>query len=771
MLVLLFVGILFWGCKKNDSNETNIPISPVKRIKTTLTGIVTNELGNFIQGAFVSIEGKSTLTDNNGLFLFQNIEVPEDRYYVRVKMNNYFESGAGGIANDNGVTSIQIKLLSMGNAKNLNTSSGGSLNFDGATLKFPSSAFSTASGSQYSGIVKVFARAISPSLNNFSELILGGDLAYIMPDGSSATLESYGMISVTLQDETGNELKIAKDKTVEVRFPIAEEQLSSAASEIPLLSLDSTTGIWKKEGIAKKEGNFYAGFVSHFSTWNVDYPIPNCRVRGRILDCNNLPLPGATIIINKQYQRNTDENGYYTISVPISSLRFEVRIFGETAPLVQPLVYRPIQGINNVPDLILSPQGYCPTYITGTINRCGNAKQFYIRALWGSTFNEGTRPQLIQGDSFKLLVTSMKPIKINITSDEFNKDTLISAIENGFNKNIGQLSGCIKIPIVKTTDMTSIGSVTASSGGEVLSAGGGKIISRGVIWNTSPNPTVVLNTKTNDGEGVGAYQSNLTGLAPLTTYYVRAYATNSAGTTYGNEVRFTTTSGNNSTDEIYNPNLTYGRVNDIEGNSYRTIEIGNQVWMADNLRSTKYRNGTPILNVTVPIQFYNYKTGVWCYYNNDSTYNIPYGKLYNWYAVTNSNQLCPIGWHVPSVTDWNKLIKYIDNLADTTCPSLSVTLACVPSTTAGSNLKSASVQYWLSPNIDANNSSGFSGLPGGYVIGKFDAFGKVGFWWSSTRYGNIDDFSRYAAVSSDNGGVSTSVNRMGLGLSVRCVKD
>jgi uncharacterized protein (TIGR02145 family) len=204
-----------------------------------------------------------------------------------------------------------------------------------------------------------------------------------------------------------------------------------------------------------------------------------------------------------------------------------------------------------------------------------------------------------------------------------------------------------------TTTVSSITSTTASSGGNISNDGGGAVTARGVCWSTSQNPTIALTTKTLDGTGTGTFTSSITGLSPSSVYYVRAYATNSAGTSYGNQQTMTTTT------TIFNPNLTYGAVNDIDGNTYKTIVIGTQTWMAENLKTTKYRNGDTIPTNLTNAAWSDATTGAYAIYNNDAANNTIYGKLYNWYAVTDSRNICPVGWHVPSDSEWTTLVNYL----------------------------------------------------------------------------------------------------------------
>jgi uncharacterized protein (TIGR02145 family) len=254
---------------------------------------------------------------------------------------------------------------------------------------------------------------------------------------------------------------------------------------------------------------------------------------------------------------------------------------------------------------------------------------------------------------------------------------------------------------------------------------------------------------------------------------VRAYAINSVGTFYGNEVSFTTSTGTSGSathscgaTNVHNPNLTYGSMADQDGNVYKTIVIGTQEWMAENLKASHYRNGDLIPVVTDQYTWEALSTGATCWFNNDSaTYNCPYGKLYNWYAASDVRNLCPSGWHVPTDSELNMLATQLDPAADTNC------LGCDQSIIAGGKLKSTGTQYWYSPNIDADNSSGFSGLPGGLRSGSgpYYGVGSFGCWWSSSQGAAPDAWSRYLTYS--YGGVSRNGDYKQDGFSVRCLRD
>ena len=212
---------------------------------------------------------------------------------------------------------------------------------------------------------------------------------------------------------------------------------------------------------------------------------------------------------------------------------------------------------------------------------------------------------------------------------------------------------------------------------------------------------------------------------------------------------------------VHNPNLTYGTVVDQEGNSYKTIVIGSQEWMAENLKTSTYSNGDQIPNVIDQNEWSNLTTGAWVHYNNDSQYECPYGKLYNWYAAADPRNICPSGWHVPSDAEWSTLINYLDPNAN----------GGGYDNLAGGKMKSSGYQYWLAPNQNATNESGFTSLPGSYRLsdGIFDPIGAYSVFWSSTELYSFEAWSRYLSYLVGSTG-QISYNKK-YGHSIRCIKN
>jgi uncharacterized protein (TIGR02145 family) len=211
---------------------------------------------------------------------------------------------------------------------------------------------------------------------------------------------------------------------------------------------------------------------------------------------------------------------------------------------------------------------------------------------------------------------------------------------------------------------------------------------------------------------------------------------------------------------IFNSDLIYGTVADIDGNEYKTITIGSQTWMAENLRTTRYRNGDLIgttTSATLDISLETKPKYEWAY-NADETNVVTYGRLYTWYTITDSRNICPDGWHVPTDAEWITLTPYLGGESD--------------GFVAGAKLKEIGTTHWQSPNPDATNASGFTALPGGnrHFNGTYEYIGYYSFWWSSTG-SNYANQAWYWLIHYNNSSVGRYSFNERYGLSVRCLQD
>lgn len=316
----------------------------------------------------------------------------------------------------------------------------------------------------------------------------------------------------------------------------------------------------------------------------------------------------------------------------------------------------------------------------------------------------------------------------------------------------GSTQSALCLPSITTDTASAVGLDSALIGGNIINDGGSSIVLRGVCFSASPNPNMG-DQRTEDGSGIGSFNTVLRGLTSSMIYYARSYAKNSNGVVaYGNEVSFTTGSVASS--------FACGTstVSDVDNNSYNTVQIGTQCWTQSNLKTSKYRNGDNITTGLSNSDWENTTSGAYAIYNNDPVNDGLYGKLYNHYAVTDSRGLCPTGWHVPSDGEWTILENHLGG-----------------SSVAGGALKSTAMVPtpggWVSPNTGATNSSGFTALPGGlrYRGGGFGYMTYYGYWWSSSVFSGSAAWVRYLSNGGSN--VYRTNDFRSYGFSVRCCRD
>lgn len=317
-----------------------------------------------------------------------------------------------------------------------------------------------------------------------------------------------------------------------------------------------------------------------------------------------------------------------------------------------------------------------------------------------------------------------------------------------YKDNIGSIYGPSKsfttlpeIPIVSTSFVFDFTCNSAISGGNVISEGNTIVSERGIYISSSSSPEL-NGTKFSMGSGPGLFSTNLKGLNQNTTYYVKAYASNSIGTGYGLQYSFNT-----------GKDTSLPRISDIDGNIYHYIIIGTQIWMVENLKTTKYNDGINIPLVSDKTNWANLNTPGFCWYdNNDSEYKAAYGALYNWYSI-NTGMLCPVGWHVPTEAEWTML-----------------------KSVAVERLKEFGTAHWIYPNAEATNETGFTALPGSMRIndGTFNngnyGIGKAGSWWTSSESSFTFAWSKQIGAY-NVGTVGDGVSPKNSGYSVRCIKN
>ncbi len=325
----------------------------------------------------------------------------------------------------------------------------------------------------------------------------------------------------------------------------------------------------------------------------------------------------------------------------------------------------------------------------------------------------------------------------------------------------------LMLPILRTMPVDSIAHGYAYTGGEIRYFGDASIETMGVVWNSVGKPTLYSNDgmtqDTIDDLVFQRFSSIISGIQKHNTYYVRSYATNIHGTGYGNEIFFTV----------------YDTIIDYDGNTYNTIIIGDQEWMAENLRVTHFDDGREIPYIHNIDDWNNLSTAAYAYYPHsqiDQIFNSDdvissYGLLYNWYTA-DDNKLCPDGWRVPDVEDWEKLINFVavdSNTSET--GNLLKSCHYIRSPLGGDCSTEQHPRWDFHSKHFGLDSYGFHGIPGGQrAHGYYVFLGRIGSWWTSSEASENNAYYYYMLF--DNSGVHKSnTNYKTDGLSVRCMKD
>ena len=388
----------------------------------------------------------------------------------------------------------------------------------------------------------------------------------------------------------------------------------------------------------------------------------------------------------------------------------------------------------------------------GTISSNGGAVITVSGICWGATANPvATDSHTTDGTLTGAFPSTMTGLSPGVTYHVRAYAT--NSVGTGYGNDLSFTTTAATAPILTTAAITSLTVSTAISGGTITSNGGATISVSGICWATTTAP-LATGSHTTDGTISGTFASTMTSLSPGTQYFVRAYATNSVGTAYGNELSFNT------------------KLADVDGNTYNTVTIGSQVWMAENLKTTKYSDysHTAISNVTDNTAWAALIDPAFCWFNNDNANKNIYGALYNWFAV-NSGILCPTGWHPPTDDEFQTLEVSLGMSA------LDANSYGSRGTNQGTLMKNTT--GWLTGE-NGTNTSGFSGLPGGYryaATGSFNDAGDLAYWWTTTTVSGQPGLAWYRRLDGFVPDVTTNVqvyradvDKQG-GKSVRCVKN
>lgn len=454
----LFFGflasIVFFSCKKNNTTDPDPKLEePNNAVSTLIFGVVTDENNRPLQGVSITINSQSVLTDDQGSFTSKNIKVTQ-RTVLKANYNGYFQSIHLLELDGKKTQNVQIKLQKKVAVANFNASSGTTANIgsSGASVVFPANSYVDAKTNQpYTGNIKVYARFANIDSPNFLETV-PATMRATDDNGTVSRLETFGMMEVLMEDESGNPLQLFKNNAT-IKMPVAGSQSATAPNSIPLWSLDESTATWKQEGSATKQGNLYVGEVSHFTWWNCDIAQPvsqRAAIKGRTVMTINgtvTPVSGVYVYSTLGGSGYTEPNGTFGYSsvasvtsgtpLTISFKKYDNCIV--VAPIVINIPALSVGEVYDMGDIDVSSlfQTLTPVTISGTVNLCNNTpvgEYAHIKAydvsnnyIWGA---------FTDANSQFSIVSCTMPAKIVISNISGEQQTITNLISG----NLGTIT-------------------------------------------------------------------------------------------------------------------------------------------------------------------------------------------------------------------------------------------------------------------------------------------------------------------------------------------
>lgn len=353
--------------------------------------------------------------------------------------------------------------------------------------------------------------------------------------------------------------------------------------------------------------------------------------------------------------------------------------------------------------------------ITGKIVFDGRNTILSSGICWSSTPKPTIKNEKIDlGNKEGSFTIDLKNLEYNTTYYVRTYASNSKGVAYGTEVSFHTIEHLAKVSTGQTSDISSSGLIISGN----IESYSETVTDHGFCWSEKEHPTI-NDQKIALGSGTPTFQSTINNLKQGTQYYIRAYATNALGVSYGSVTSFTTL------EDV---------LKDIDGNLYTSVIIGNQEWMVENLRVTHFSNGDPIPDLA----------------NLSETYVKNYGRLYSGNTVKDPRGIAPAGWHIPSQQEWKTLTTFLG---------------------ANPAIKAKSKALWLTPGTESYNSSGFTALPGGYHVegGTYD-IGSIGFWWTSSAFTDPSSLWRIAMVDNVNIIGEDALSKV-FHLSIRLIKD
>jgi hypothetical protein len=454
----LITGILIViSCQKSDNNN-NEPVTPpvtnkpIEYVTASISGRILDDKNQPVNGAVVKAGTASATSDINGNFRINNVSLDKNAGFVKVEKDGFFQGSRTIVVNAGAVNYISIQLIKKTVSGTVSGSTGGNITIaGGGSVVFTGNSFvNTAGNGAYTGTVSVSTYFLNPAEANFTE-IMPGTLRGINTANEETGLQSFGMLAVELTGAGGEKLQLAAGKTATLTFPIPTALQNQAPATIPLWSFNDTTGLWKEEGVATKQGNTYVGTVSHFSFWNVDYPYGVVDFKAVFKDQNGKPFYPARVELKTTGDSvslfgygYTDSTGYVGGKIP-KGKTLQLRVYTKCNTIIYTKDIGPFSTTADLGTISVNYTGSSQVTVSGSVINCTGAAvtNGFVDISIDSVHNRAT----ITNGAFTSTITrcNSAPTTAVITAYDLGGNQSGSATNVAVTSttvNAGQLSAC-----------------------------------------------------------------------------------------------------------------------------------------------------------------------------------------------------------------------------------------------------------------------------------------------------------------------------------------
>jgi hypothetical protein len=376
LLTVLSALIIIISCQKSDHNSDDNN-NAVEYVSASVSGRILDNNNQPVSGAIVKAGSASATSDINGNFRINNISLNKNAGFIKVEKDGFFQGSRTIVVNEGVVNYVSIQLIKRTVSGTVSGSNGGNITVQGGgSIVFTGNSFvNTAGNSAYTGTVSVSTFLLNPTASNFTE-IMPGALRGITTGNEETGLQSFGMMAVELTGAGGEKLQLAAGKTATLTFPIPTALQAQAPATIPLWSFNDTTGLWKEEGIATKQGTNYIGTVGHFSFWNVDYPYGVVDLKAMIKDQNGKGVYPAQVslkttgdTVTSYGYGYTDSTGYVGGKIP-KGKTLKLKVLNKCNEVIYTKDIGPFNADADLGTITINTGGSTQYTFSGTVVNC-----------------------------------------------------------------------------------------------------------------------------------------------------------------------------------------------------------------------------------------------------------------------------------------------------------------------------------------------------------------------------------------------------------------